>query len=65
MVVVNVNVVFSRVRERDLERLFDKYGPIARLDMKSGYAFVEYNDPRDGDDAVRYDVPFGMTMMMI
>ncbi|KAG0286783.1 hypothetical protein BGZ96_009169 [Linnemannia gamsii] len=43
-------------RSRDLEDLFAKYGRVTRLDIKrgtnSGYGFVEYEDPRDADEAV-------------
>eukprot|EP00891_Asterochloris_glomerata_P006920 jgi/Astpho2/6920/Aster-01787 len=38
---------------RDVERLFDRFGPIERLDMKTGFAFVFMKDRRDGDDAIR------------
>uniref|UniRef100_M4ELV7 Uncharacterized protein n=1 Tax=Brassica campestris TaxID=3711 RepID=M4ELV7_BRACM len=41
----------SRTRERDLEHLFSKYGRIRDLDMKRDYAFIEFSDPRDADDA--------------
>lgn len=41
-------------RERDLEKLFRKYGPIREINIKSGYGFVEFKDPRDADDVV-YD----------
>ncbi|KAF8955766.1 hypothetical protein BGZ46_002547 [Entomortierella lignicola] len=43
-------------RSRDLEDLFAKYGRVTRLDIKrgtnSGYGFVEYEDPRDAEEAV-------------
>ncbi|KAG0250353.1 hypothetical protein DFQ27_009455 [Actinomortierella ambigua] len=43
-------------RSRDLEDIFAKYGRITRLDIKRGtnsdYGFVEYEDPRDADEAV-------------
>lgn len=42
-----------RTRERDLEDLFSKYGKIINCDLKHGYAFVEFDDDRDADDAVR------------
>ncbi|XP_020097805.1 serine/arginine-rich splicing factor SR30-like [Ananas comosus] len=37
---------------------FSKYGPIVDIDLKipprpPGYAFVEFEDPRDADDAIR------------
>ncbi|KAF9948391.1 hypothetical protein BGZ72_009704 [Mortierella alpina] len=43
-------------RSRDLEELFSKYGRVTRLDIKrgtnSGFGFVEYEDPRDAEEAV-------------
>ncbi|CAD5326490.1 unnamed protein product [Arabidopsis thaliana] len=48
-------------RQSDLERLFDKYGRVDRVDMKSGYAFVYFEDERDAEDAIRKldNFPFG------
>lgn len=40
------------INVREIERLFDDFGPIERVDMKSGYAFVFMRDSRDGDDAI-------------
>ncbi|CAA3015222.1 serine arginine-rich splicing factor RS31-like isoform X1 [Olea europaea subsp. europaea] len=40
-------------RQSDLERLFSKYGRIERVDMKSGFAFVYFEDERDAEDAIR------------
>ncbi|CAM0870904.1 unnamed protein product [Alopecurus aequalis] len=40
-------------RQSDLEHLFSKYGPIRRIDMKSGYAFIYFEDERDAEDAIR------------
>ncbi|KAJ7972487.1 putative Arginine/serine-rich splicing factor [Quillaja saponaria] len=45
----------SRTRSRDLERLFSRYGRIRDVDMKHNFAFVEFSDPRDADDA-RYSL---------
>nr|XP_016498428.1 PREDICTED: serine/arginine-rich splicing factor RS2Z33-like isoform X1 [Nicotiana tabacum] len=44
----------SRTRSRDLERVFSKYGRVRDVDMKHDYAFVEFSDPRDADDARYY-----------
>ncbi|CAE6076126.1 unnamed protein product [Arabidopsis arenosa] len=44
----------SRTRTRDLERLFSRYGRVRDVDMKRDYAFVEFSDPRDADDARYY-----------
>ncbi|XP_057471745.1 serine/arginine-rich splicing factor RS2Z32-like isoform X1 [Actinidia eriantha] len=41
----------SRTRSRDLESLFRRYGRVRDVDMKHDYAFVEFSDPRDADDA--------------
>eukprot|EP00640_Fibrocapsa_japonica_P009590 CAMPEP_0113936532 /NCGR_PEP_ID=MMETSP1339-20121228/3431_1 /TAXON_ID=94617 /ORGANISM="Fibrocapsa japonica" /LENGTH=88 /DNA_ID=CAMNT_0000939045 /DNA_START=85 /DNA_END=347 /DNA_ORIENTATION=+ /assembly_acc=CAM_ASM_000762 len=43
----------SRTRERDLEDAFSRFGRILRLDLKFGFAFIEYEDPRDAEDAIR------------
>ncbi|KAL3521002.1 hypothetical protein ACH5RR_019151 [Cinchona calisaya] len=45
----------SRTRSRDLEDLFGRYGRVRDVDMKRDYAFVEFSDPRDADDA-RYSM---------
>ncbi|KAL8214883.1 hypothetical protein R6Q57_004332 [Mikania cordata] len=46
------------IREREVEDLFYKYGSIVRIDLKvpprpPGYAFVEFEDARDAEDAIR------------
>ncbi|XP_024958735.1 serine/arginine-rich splicing factor RS31-like [Cynara cardunculus var. scolymus] len=48
-------------RQSDLERLFGKYGRVDRVDMKSGFAFVYYEDERDAEDAIHAldNSPFG------
>ncbi|KAI3843341.1 hypothetical protein MKX03_030442 [Papaver bracteatum] len=50
-------------RQSDLERLFSKYGTVDRVDMKSGFAFVYFDDERDAEDAIRSldNTPFGYT----
>ncbi len=40
-------------RPRDLEDMFYKYGRIIRCDVKVGFGFVEYEDRRDAEDAIR------------
>ncbi|KAL6784039.1 SRS10 [Auxenochlorella protothecoides x Auxenochlorella symbiontica] len=39
--------------ERDLERLFDRYGRVERVEFKSGFCFVHYEDIRDAEDAIK------------
>ncbi|XP_024993301.1 serine/arginine-rich splicing factor RS31-like isoform X1 [Cynara cardunculus var. scolymus] len=48
-------------RQSDLERLFGRYGRVERVDMKSGFAFVYYEDERDAEDAIHAldNTPFG------
>ncbi|KAL3531464.1 hypothetical protein ACH5RR_010786 [Cinchona calisaya] len=46
------------IREREVEDLFYKYGSIAHVDLKipprpPGYAFVEFEEARDAEDAIR------------
>lgn len=41
--------------ERDVERFFKGYGKIHDIVFKTGFGFVEFDDPRDADDAV-YDL---------
>ncbi|XP_044964368.1 serine/arginine-rich-splicing factor SR34-like [Hordeum vulgare subsp. vulgare] len=46
------------IREREVEDLFYKYGRIVEIDLKvpprpPGFAFVEFEDPRDAEDAIQ------------
>ncbi|XP_060065026.1 serine/arginine-rich splicing factor 1A-like [Ylistrum balloti] len=45
------------VRQRDIEDLFEKYGNIRYIELKNRrgppFSFVEFEDPRDAEDAVR------------
>ncbi|XP_057473662.1 serine/arginine-rich-splicing factor SR34-like [Actinidia eriantha] len=46
------------IREREVEDIFYKYGPVAHIDLKipprpPGYAFVEFEEARDAEDAIR------------
>ena len=47
----------SRVAKEDVEDVFAKYGPINRIDLKKSadgpICFVEYEDQRDCEDAVK------------
>ncbi|KAJ3014185.1 UNVERIFIED_CONTAM: hypothetical protein HDU68_000395 [Siphonaria sp. JEL0065] len=47
----------SELKVRDLEDIFQKFGRISRLDIKRGasfnFAFVEFEDKRDAEDALR------------
>ncbi|XP_060858325.1 serine-arginine protein 55-like [Metopolophium dirhodum] len=40
------------ISERDLSRFFQKIGRVKDIAMKNGYAFVEFHNYRDVDDAV-------------
>uniref|UniRef100_A0A0E9RLR4 RRM domain-containing protein n=1 Tax=Anguilla anguilla TaxID=7936 RepID=A0A0E9RLR4_ANGAN len=44
-----------RAREKDVEKFFKGYGKDIGSRPKNGYGFVEFDDPRDADDAV-YDL---------
>lgn len=46
------------VKERELEDVFYKYGRIRSIDLKlpprpPGFAFVEFDEPREAEEAVR------------
>ncbi|OQV23801.1 hypothetical protein BV898_02526 [Hypsibius exemplaris] len=48
----------KNIRVRELEDIFSRYGPLTRCDVKysgtgSAFAFVDYEDRRDAEDAVR------------
>jgi len=44
----------QRTDKRDLEELFEKYGRVMTVEMKTGgFAFVEFEDPRDAADAIK------------
>jgi len=43
----------ERVRTRDIEDFFKGYGKILDVSMKTKYAFIEFDDKRDAEDAVR------------
>eukprot|EP00112_Aurelia_sp_Birch-Aquarium-sp1_P016689 Seg3809.2 transcript_id=Seg3809.2/GoldUCD/mRNA.D3Y31 product="Serine/arginine-rich splicing factor 6" protein_id=Seg3809.2/GoldUCD/D3Y31 len=39
--------------ERDLENVFYKHGKLMRCDLKRGFGFVEYESPKDAEEAIR------------
>lgn len=41
------------VTRRDLEREFGRFGDIKNLQLKKGYAFIEYYNKEDAKDAIR------------
>jgi RNA recognition motif-containing protein len=43
----------SSVREKDLDYEFRKFGTIKNIQMKRGYAFIEYEDYKDAEDAIK------------
>lgn len=55
---VYVGNLTDEVRERDLGEMFDKYGKIVHIEIKvpprpPNFAFIEFGDWRDAEDAVR------------
>ena len=56
--VVFVGNLPNDVRDSELHDIFKRYGRIRNVDIKwppkpPPFAFVEYDDPRDAEDAVR------------
>mmetsp|Transcript_21183 Transcript_21183/g.29381 ORF Transcript_21183/g.29381 Transcript_21183/m.29381 type:complete len:146 (+) Transcript_21183:74-511(+) len=49
---IYVGNLSSRVMQEDLEALFVRYGQIQKAEIKFGFAFVEYYDRRDAEDAI-------------
>lgn len=43
----------TSTREKDLEYEFRRYGNIRNIQLKRGFAFVEYDDYKDAEDAVK------------
>ncbi|TPX47033.1 hypothetical protein CcCBS67573_g10281 [Chytriomyces confervae] len=47
----------TRVEAAELEDIFNKFGKVSRLDVKRGqqynFGFVEFEDPKDAQDAQR------------
>ena len=40
------------IRESELDKLFGKFGRIRNITIKVKFAFLEFEDPRDADDAI-------------
>ena len=49
---IYVGRVSRRTSLRDLEHVFGKFGRIRDIDVKHDYAFIEYDDVRDCEDAI-------------
>lgn len=41
------------IRERDLEYEFRRFGTIKDLQLKTGYAFIDYEDSKEADKAIQ------------
>jgi len=50
---IYIGRIADKVRERDLDELFGKYGKLGRVDLKAGFGFIEYQDKRDAEDAIK------------
>mmetsp|Transcript_14466 Transcript_14466/g.24744 ORF Transcript_14466/g.24744 Transcript_14466/m.24744 type:complete len:91 (+) Transcript_14466:65-337(+) len=48
-----VGELSEKISEQELEDMFAKFGHIRKISMKAGFGFVDYDDHRDADDAVR------------
>ncbi|KAK9787745.1 hypothetical protein WJX73_010631 [Symbiochloris irregularis] len=48
-----VNFDVERTRERDLERHFEEYGRLKRVQIKRNYAFIQYETVDQATDAVK------------
>lgn len=49
---IYISKLSSVIREKDLEDKFSKYGDIRRVQLKNGYAFIEYFDYKDAEYAI-------------
>jgi len=50
---VYVGHLHSRTRERDIRDEFERYGRILACKLKNRFCFIDYEDPRDADEAIR------------
>ncbi|XP_060516094.1 serine-arginine protein 55-like [Cylas formicarius] len=44
--------IAPNTREKDVEWFFRKYGKLRKINLKNGFAFVEFGDKKDADDAI-------------
>jgi len=49
------NIEPSRVRRRDLIRLFSRYGDVLGVSVHQGYAFVQMDRERSANKAINYE----------
>lgn len=49
---IYVGHLSHRVRETDIEDFFSRYGRVREVLLKNGFGFVEFDDPRDAEEAV-------------
>lgn len=49
---IYVGHLSHRVRETDVEDFFSRYGRVREVLLKNGFGFVEFDDPRDAEEAV-------------
>jgi arginine/serine-rich splicing factor 4/5/6 len=43
----------SSIREKDLDYEFRRFGNIKNIQLKRGYAFIEFEDFKDAEDAIK------------
>lgn len=43
----------SGVREKDIDYEFRRFGTIKNVQLKRGYAFIEYDDYKDAEEAIK------------
>jgi len=50
---IYVGNLSTRTKQKDLEELFSKIGKLREVSLKGHFGFVEYDDDRDAEEAVR------------
>ena len=48
-----VNFDVDKTRERDLEKHFEPFGKLRRVQIKRNYAFIQYEDVDQSNDALK------------